>query len=364
MGSEAQKIRVMLSSRCQTEARFADGVESLTALRVRVKEIVESARLGGRSGFSVWINEKAPAAPLEETSWSRCVDEARAADVFVSIDANDAGWWHVDKPGAGICHAELQAAVESGRGKVRIVGLASSVPPKHKSSKAKAMWQQRLDLMQAYKRSEGIDGFQTVLSADMTLEAAAQTVASVIADACIDLVKRGRTLERARKLAGGEALKWARYDLDQRAAKIKTTLEALCCGWPAIRSSAYALPEVYSSTWAREILARPFLEPGAQVGALLFVGCYKGFSESQARSLFGHSALMTVPLDFGLYVRDLRFHSQAVFLKNCRDGAALSARFQSARAWLESIEDDVLLTSKKRAQIEKLMGTLGRADKE
>ena len=54
------KIKVMISSRCNDPVQLDGKSKIFTDLRKRIKQEVEKARLFSQELFEVWINEDAP----------------------------------------------------------------------------------------------------------------------------------------------------------------------------------------------------------------------------------------------------------------------------------------------------------------
>lgn len=365
--SRSDAIKVMLSSKCLPKLRLLDengnvAEYELTVLRKAVVKKLEDFELGGRYLFSVWANEFAEPAPLEISSWDECIEHASKCDVFISLDGGDAGWWKDgETSGSGICHEELRAAVESGRGKVRIVKVKSIVPTSFKTSDEKRLSAARDRRFRDYMVGEGLDPFVSSVTETDTFFQAVEKVCDAVSSVVVDLVMRGKSLTRQSRLAAGEALAWARQDLVERGqSMVKVLKETLA---ERTKKSIADLPcvgltltESFSNSWAREQLGRPFLEKQSPVGSLIVIACYRSLTETQARAFLGHSAVMTVGSNFGVFARDLRMHAQVVFLKNCRDSSALKSRLQNALSWIETTLSDVQAVRKRRIKIESMLG--------
>ena len=356
----------MLSSRCLSDIRLREGAGGkkkykLTQLREEAKRRLEHYALGGRKIFAVWANEFESAAALDVNSWEKCVLEATQCDIFISLDASDAGWWKPGEAGGlGICHEELRAAVESGRGKVRVITLHSAVRtvPSAKDASASKVRNTEFD---AYKKREGLDPFVAAIDEEDTLDSAVDKICDAVASALVDLAIRGKQIVRQERTAAGEALDWARLDLAKRndamVEALATSLRRMGhAPAMALECRPLALAEAFGNSWAREQLGKPFLTRFDPLAALIVIACYRTFTETQARAFFGHSAVMTVASDFGVFARDLRTHAQVAFLKNCRDSAAVASRLQGAMNWIGTYLEDYEHIRAKRLVLEQALG--------
>lgn len=114
-----KKISVMISSRCTDQITFRGASVSLSDVRRALKAELEAEQLFGSALFEVWINEDAPPAPGTDDSWNVCVQQVRRADVVLVLYNGISGWARLTGE-IGICHGELQTALEEAPGKVRL----------------------------------------------------------------------------------------------------------------------------------------------------------------------------------------------------------------------------------------------------
>jgi hypothetical protein len=351
-------LKVMISSRCATVIPLKEErgtrLVTLTEIRAAAKERLEGIKFGHLELFEVWINEFAPSAGLDFTSWNLCTREAEQADIFVYLDSPDPGWFDSKRAGSiGICHAELQAAVESGRRKVRGVkipydetGLTADEVARNKA-------------FAAYKRDARIEPFRPEILPTDTIDGAVDKLVEAVFAAVVELTKAGRRASSAAQYSLGDAMTWAEMDISSREGAMEVAVEDAMSEMELSGSyEPHVLAEAYSLSWARERLGKPFLSPpSGSDGRPLLIACYKSITENQARSFLGHAAVMTVITEFGLFARDLRTHTQVVFLKHCRDKGCLKQRLLSAEEWLKTIEESVKDTRDRRVQIEVAMHT-------
>lgn len=109
----------MISSRAEQPA-FGPGSLNMSALRRRIRDHLEAARLFGDELFSVWIHEDAEAAAGTNDAWEESLRQIRQAQVVLVLYNGQAGWALEDGE-VGICHAEMATALDTEPAKVRLV---------------------------------------------------------------------------------------------------------------------------------------------------------------------------------------------------------------------------------------------------
>src|SRR6185295_6143219 len=121
------RIRVMISSQNKDYPIAGGGTFPLSSMRSQLCQEIAEARLFGEPIFECWINEREPSQA--NNVWDECLDQVRRAHVVIALYNGAAGWANTDSE-VGICHAELQAALRSGRGRTHVIQL----PPSSKAS--------------------------------------------------------------------------------------------------------------------------------------------------------------------------------------------------------------------------------------
>ncbi|PVV10539.1 MAG: hypothetical protein B6D72_12395 [gamma proteobacterium symbiont of Ctena orbiculata] len=344
-------LRIMISSRNLDEIQFAGGdKKTLTELRTSLKKAIQDQLIGKGQLFDVWINEDAPSAPGDENSWEHCMEQAKAADIFICLYNGNAGW---SKSGAdiGICHAELETALRSARARVRLVALPDC------SGGAKGADKLRNDRFQDFVQQQSLfRGGSIKKIADVekrTLEA--------VRDAIIELTRRGAASSRSDKFDRGEALEWSRMSFVERkqameaslgsALQQRTDATSLASGITAIKLNGKtvvvrtaAVPGAMSVAEARELVGRPHLQDHlldvhlqgrGHIGPIHLIACHRSVTETQSLKVLGFPDAVTVVSGFGVYVADNVQKAQLVFLKDCRDDTAIRHSVQLFIDWLE-----------------------------
>jgi hypothetical protein len=340
----SNRIRIMISSRCNDNIRKSNGRGSVkfTELRQRAKKAIEAAQLFGRPTFECWIHEDAPPLPGDGDAWSKCMEQVRQCHILVMLYNGNAGSG-LEPKGVGICHAEMAAALESAPGKLRIVDVAAATVGRVSGDKERnARFAKYFD-----EQGRGV-GFAK--DDDEALE----LILKSVQDAVIHLSDRGATGVRTARYATGSPLNWSRLDYEHRKQAIERimveSLGGAAGSQGAVRSMqgtqvyfrCSAVPAAMSVAAARELVGRPFLRDherlssmaGKIAGPVHLIGCHKTVTENQAVSLLGFPDATIVTPEFGIYVADDVQKIQLVFLANCRDETTTRLAVEKFQAWL------------------------------
>src|SRR5262249_5756525 len=107
--AKSSQIRVMISSRCETEIQFDRKLQKLTEVRRALKKQLEGYRLPKqkKAVFECWINEDGPAGAGTQNWWDHCIKQAKDADLVLVLYTGASGGGLSDSD-MGICHAELE----------------------------------------------------------------------------------------------------------------------------------------------------------------------------------------------------------------------------------------------------------------
>lgn len=341
-------LTIMISSRCKDMIYFKNEAIQLTSLRNKIKEMINKETLFSENLLTTWINETAEPANANEDAWEHCLRQAREADLFICLYNGNSGWCRSGNTGFGICHAELEAALASGRSKVQLIELPRPLDgadePKDQS------FQNYVKKLNLFRGGE------------VTCENQLYTrVGEAITGALVNLSRRGKNSSAKDKYDRGDALNWTRMSFEQRKSEIETViLSALSEKNRLHEPPLYtiipinnmdvifrvsAVPGPMSVAEAREMVGRPHLSdhqvatefPKSKViGPVHVVGCHKGITESQALSVLGIPDAVLVKSGFGIYVADNIQKAQIVFLNNCRDPATTRHSTQLFFDWLEN----------------------------
>lgn len=350
-------IRVMISSRAESEVFSGGERVKLTDLRRRLQNALHSVRWSsepepateaissGQQVFEVWIHENEQAKSTKRSPFELSLDEIRTADVVIVLYNGEAGW-KLDDRGIGICHAEFQEAV-SRRG--NIVYLIELEPLPDSKNESDEKFSKALERARPFKKSVKCE-------ADLQ-----QAVLELIHKAVAELVKRGASGGRSRDR--GLALDWSRLDMSHRRDEMRKALatELFIRGEGTSGEAPYkvelagsrlaaclhAVPGAMGVAAAREMLGQPFLRDHLWAddlskqtpGIVHLIACYRGVTENQASKIIGTPDTMTVASDFGVYAADHVQQIQMIFLANCADTVALAAAVRRLHEWLHATEE-------------------------
>ena len=340
-------LRVMISSRCGDTVPLGDDTPSLTELRQALKKKLEGEHLLGKIVFDVWINEDGNPAPGDENAWEHCLRQAAESEIFISLFNGNAGWTGTQDGSFGICHAELETALRTGRSKVRLV----EVP--QQTGREETEVDKRF---REFVEKQGLFRGGTVATRDEFFERTYQAVL----DALLDLSRRGRTQSKKDRYDRGEALEWHRLSFAERKNAIERTIvDALKHRHRSEESNGEyfvridgtktlvrvsAVPGLMNIAEAREMMGRPHLSDHTaaravanayRAGPIHIIGCHRSVTEAQAISILGFPDAVTVKSGFGVYVADNVQKVQLIFLDGCRDNATTRHMTQLFFDWLD-----------------------------
>jgi len=353
--ARSSRVHVFVSSRNGTSTRFRGEEVTLTQVRRALKAALEATTVPGRTEalFEVYINEDEAAAPQDDDLWERCLRQARAAHIVLVIYTGDAGWAR-EPEGVGICHAELEAALAVGAGRVRILQLRSPGPEPGQRHHRFAEYVERL-LPDMPVCSDGDDLMSRSLAA--------------VGDALVHMVELGYREACRGRYDSGDALDWSRLNFDERSQAIAEGLRGALrgVGSPVVddKPSAvilqlerhcvlfccHGVPAALSESAAREMVGRPHLRDHVWlpegnrnvVGPVHVIGCHKGATETQAVRMLGFPDATVVRTTFGVYVADIVQNVQLLLLKDCRDRTSTEHAVQRAWDWLRKTGELELL---------------------
>ena len=365
---KSEKIRVMISSRCQATIQYQGKSVPLSELRQLLKKDIEALKLwpGQNTLCDCWINEDSAGSELNETWWERCLKESRQADIVIVLYNGESGGSIKQEP-MGICHAELEAVLTTQSNKVRGIPLPLADLPKDKL-------QRKCDeAFRAYVTNLDIFGPQAN-SGEEVIERVRQEVR----DAIITLVQNAAVTPDLSRSNIGPALDWHRLSYARRERAMRDEVqrvlgdvagtapgnlepaeEELMTVWlkvagKKILGALHAVPAALSQSAAREKVGQPFLLDhtlhselaAGDGGPLHIVACYKSATESQALKMLGFPDATVVPGRFGLHVADSVQKIQIVLLKNCESPTATRSAVTAWLEWLQRSAEDRLVAER------------------
>lgn len=357
----AEKIKVMISSRCKDEFMLGGRMQPLSEVRKQIKQMVESEQLFGQKSFTCWINDDptTPAGDGSQSSWDYCMKQVSRADIVIALYNGRAGWTRMGGSN-GICYAELEAAMTTGGAKLRVLNLAER--SSKYASRENASDKRYKKFMEEHNP---FWGGKTASNGEELLEA----VRLALVDAVQELVRLAAREARKAKYDTGEALQWSNMDFRARKAAIENVMrdfmldsfksvnprgsKRLVCtiGKRTVLARYHAIPDGLSVSAARELVGQPQLldhEAVAELatdafGPIHFIGCFHGITETQAKSVLGCPDITTVKTSFGVYASDNINKVQIAFISNCRDSTATRSGLDKFFAWTRSASQEEAL---------------------
>ncbi len=362
--SDPPKINIMISSQCKYPIKFEKKKQTLTSIRERLKEELEEVKLFTNPLFEVWINEGAPPASGHKDWWQHCLDKVRDADVVLVIYNGSCGWGD-ETGGIGICHAELQEAIDTTPAKVRLIELdAKAIPQNDFQRKQNKRFEK-------YIKNQGLFRGDLATNGEEVIARCKEALLDVIPK----LVQSGsRSIGNIKPVTGG-ALKWSRKNYKLRQEAMVWVLRDLLAfreesqvhesnifvriGGRMVLVVCHGIPAAMSISAAREMVGQPFLKDhkyasllkGRCVGPVHFIACHRNVTESQAMKMLGFPDAEIVSESFGVYVADDIQKIQLVFIANCRDDTSTRHGTQRVLKWLKQTGEATLLG--KRAESRK-----------
>lgn len=356
-------ITVMISSRCND--RFpsqGDASLSLTEIRLQLKDAIENENVFGAPCFNVWINEDTPPQAGRDDSWEVCLKAARECDIFIALYNGHAGWARNTQSDIGICHAELQTALEHAPGKVFPISIAEKDHLEHLRQPINVRFQRFVDAQNLFRGGSVHD-----------LGSLTTRVRETMREAMVFLTKRGVREASRGRYHMGEALDWSRRDFAGRQHAIASVIRAALLeranttkldsdkgavaliGNKRICLAVSAIPAALTVPAAREMVGQPFLKDyqfqdllasTKSKGPVHVVGCHRAITEPQALRLLGFPDATVVSAPFGVYVVDDVQKIQMVLIANCRDETTTRHGVQRFFEWLEQTGEGVKLAAR------------------
>lgn len=358
-------IKVMVSSRCDSSVTFSDGTLTLSELRKEIKTILESEQLLEQQSFDVWINEHdTAAASANEDAWEHCLNQAASAEIFICLFNGEAGWG-LNKKDVGICHAELEMALRTGRSKVCAVTL-----PYSKGKKTAGEVSRNKDFQDYFNKQKLYRG-----STIQTRTDAINLVKKSVVSQLFQLARRGKASSKADKYDRGEALNWNRLSFVKRKEVMESTLldyfignggsdaegNSVCykINNKKVHVHVSAIPAALTISEAKELVGRPQLQDHVLCGGVKYnkvpgpihiIACHRNITETQALSVLGFPDAVIIKSGFGVYVADNIQKCQLVFFDECRDSVSTKHKAQMFFDWLELSDEGAEMLERANAR--------------
>jgi len=355
------RIRVMISSRCNDPVQLDGRSVTFSELRRRLKKEIEAVKLCQEQWFDVWINEDAPAAEGSEDSWEHCLEQVRTADVVLVIYNGNSGWC---KEGGdiGICHAEIETALASAGNRVRLIELPQQ-PPRPGAMRGVDERFRRFMQSQNLFRSAAGDGNKAIAQGREALQ-----------DAVVRMTRDGAHAGRKLRFDSGDALNWSRLPLESRRLEMERVLRSALgartgaeevskqmfvrIGGKLTLALCHGIPAAMTVAPAREMVGQPFLQDhkyadllqGTRVGPVHFIACHRSVTESQAMKMLGFPDATIVSPSFGVYLSDNIQKIQLILVANCRDESSTRHGLQRVFDWLEQTVEDARMATRAAAR--------------
>lgn len=362
--AKSSKLRVMISSRCETEIEFNKKPQKLTEVRRALKRELEDFKLPGqRKGlFECWINEDGTGGAGSQNWWDHCIKQAKDADFVFVLYTGSAGG-RLTGSDMGICHAELQAAMDVAADRIRVIKLPpapdSTDPLQKKSDNS---------FREYFKSLEHFTNGISAKTGEEVLEKAWNETQAVL----VDLVQLGSSTLHLSQASTGHALEWHRLNYEDRKTAMEKEMTDSLSSRPNSAMSAsgvlvgidasqvllrvHAAPASLSEPTAREMVGQPFLvdhklhaELNKSIaGPIHLIACPKGVTEKQALAMLGFPDATIVADSFGIHIADNIQNIQIVLLKECVSPSAIRRQLAAWFEFLSRTGEDKLVARRAR----------------
>lgn len=343
------KLKIFLSSRNNDKVSI-NGVtgDTLTEIRKFIKKELEDTKFFGKDLFEIKINEDFGASTSTD-SYNKCLQEVRDSDFVIALYSGAAGWAPTGID-LGICHAELDTAMNISTHKTAIIDISKyftiSTTDKDEIKRNKLFNDYLVEQntfnnpLKLSKANESNDGFKRELLA---------SIQNVIYKHFSERIK----LSNIYFNLGGNtkiSLDWKKLKYSDRDKNITTILKDLISLSPDFKifiSEAFSIPDNMSVEDAKSFTGRPFLKDQdlipttkktkpTKFGPIHFIGVYGNATEIQVKNLIGFPDISAIRDDFGIYVWEQNTHVQLVFLTECKTPEAVKSKFLLFNNWCRS----------------------------
>lgn len=344
-------FKIFISSRNNDKLNI-DGVEfeTMTQTRLYLKQELEKETFLGNVIFDVKINEDF-GVDTSENSYKACLTEVKKSDFTIAINNGQSGWAPTGID-LGICHAELDAAMNISEKKTAIIDVTNYYKIKGGTKEEK----NRNKVFAEYLLTE--DKFTNPLK----LTTANRNEAGY-KSTLLKLIKGilSNHINQRLKLANlyydisannKTALDWKKMKYSDRDKLIKEILSKLIkadVDFNKFETSITSIPDNMSVSDAKAFTGRPFLKDHELIkispkgkekfGIIHFIGVYGNATEIQTKNLIGYPDLSVIIGEFGLYVWEQNTHIQLIFLTGCKTPSALKSKYLLFQKWAKSTKE-------------------------
>ncbi|WP_448698137.1 hypothetical protein ACFGVR_15050 [Mucilaginibacter sp. AW1-3] len=300
MATQPLRFSVFISSR-NLDQVVINGVpgETLTEVRRFLKAKLEEELFMDEKFLSVEINETFGTDGIED-SYNICMQRAAEADLVI-VFYNSEGGWGPDGNGIGICHAELDAALQASSKKAAIIDISKFSPVSAATGEALTRntafknYYTKLNRfnnpLKLRKADQTPDGFRNTLLASIK-NIISRHFAAWIAHS---------NLSYAMSANNAVSKDWQQLNYEPLAILMKEKLSLLAekdVNFKDALKIAHAIPDRMAEPDARSYTGRPFLSDqdeitkkgvlGTATGPIHFIAVFGPATVSQVKSIIGY----------------------------------------------------------------------------
>jgi hypothetical protein len=343
------KLKIFISSRNNDTVLIGGAVgDSLTTIRKHIKRELENTKFFDKDFFEILINEDFGASTTTD-SYNTCLQKVQDSDFVIALVNGVAGWAPKGIE-LGICHAELDAALNVSTRKTSIIDVSKyfSIKP------ADADEKKRNELFRNYIND--LNTFTNPLKIEKGKENNAgfiEELLSSIKNVIYQHLNERIELSNLYFNISGDnkiSLNWKKLKYTDRDKNITSILKQLIAASPDFSKfvvGVFSIPDNMSVPDAKSFAGRPFLKdqeliekPKKRVitrfGPIHFIGVYGNATEIQVKDLIGFPDITAIKEDFGIYVWEQNTHVQLVFLTDCKTPEAVKSKFLLFNNWCHS----------------------------
>jgi hypothetical protein len=365
--AKSTKIRVMISSRCETEIKFNGRPQRLSVVRHALKKELEDFKLPNQRQalFECWINEDGTSGAGGSNWWNHCLKQAADADFVIVLYTGAAGGGLAGSD-IGICHAELERAMYAAADRIRVIKLPDAPTATDSLQKKRdANFRNYFSTLDPFRASA------------KTGEEVLQKAWNEVQQAIVELVQIGSGSFRLSQASTGQALDWKRLSyVDRKRAMEEAMMDSLSGQDAAIKLPSgvavkikgaeiflrpHASPASLSESTAREMVGQPFLadhtlhtelKKAKAVGPIHLVACPKAVTETQALKMLGFPDATIVSDSFGIHIADNIQKIQIALLKECVSGTAIRRQLAEWFEFLRRTGEDRFVLSRAQSRFQ------------
>lgn len=356
------KIKIFISSRNDDKLIIKETeYETLTETRLYLKKEIEKEEMLGHQLFDIRINEDF-GADTSRDSYDTCLQEIRDSDFCIAIINGSSGW---APPGIdlGICHSELDTAMNISEEKTAIIDVTKyyNIKPKdEKQKKRDEAFKKYLDQQNKFKNplklstsKQNLKGYREAL-----LKSVKNTIFK-------HLLKRIKIANHYFNLSTNNKISrdWKKMKYSERNKLTINNLDILVKSdndFNKFQNKISCIPDNMSVSDAKAFTGRPFLKDHELItlakkgkekfGPIHFIGVYGNATEIQTKNLIGFPDLSVMIGEFGLYVWEQNTHIQLIFLTACKTPDALKSKYQLFQNWCITTKEYINIKQRAEAR--------------